>query len=146
MIRSETEYQEANRRLTAEKERLKTERELLAKTLAPEEVERALEPSRSFLEQIREEISSYERLKRGEFKELHNLCRLGELLIGLRIFRGLTQKELAEKLGCHESQVSRDERNEYHNITLERANRLLEVFGVELKSSVEVPEEELVSR
>ena len=42
----------------------------------------------------------------------------------------------------HESQVSRDERNEYHNITLERAARIIEVLGVKVSSHVEaVPEE-----
>lgn len=145
MIRSEKEYQDAHARLKRENERLKAERKRLAETLSAEEVERALEPTRSFLEQIQEEMVSYERLKRGEFRELHNFSGLGELLIGLRIFRGLSQKDLADKLGCHESQISRDERNEYHNITLARAHRLLEIFSVELKSHVEVREEEFVS-
>jgi len=44
---------------------------------------------------------------------------------------------LAQRLGVHESQVSRDERNEYHNITLDRAGRILDVLGVELSSHVE---------
>jgi transcriptional regulator with XRE-family HTH domain len=36
--------------------------------------------------------------------------------VALRIATGLTQRQLAETLGVHESQVSRDERNEYHGI------------------------------
>jgi hypothetical protein len=36
-----------------------------------------------------------------------------------RIAQGITQRELAKRLGLHESQVSRDERNEYFGITLE---------------------------
>ena len=94
--------------------------------------------------QLKEEVESYNRLKRGEFEELKNLRGLGELLIGLRIYKGLSQKDLAELLGVHESQVSRDEKNEYHNITLERANRILEVLKVELRSVVKTPEDVLV--
>lgn len=35
--------------------------------------------------------------------------------------------------------VCRDERNEYHGVTLERAARILNAMGVELRTSVEVP-------
>jgi transcriptional regulator with XRE-family HTH domain len=55
----------------------------------------------------------------------------------------LTQRQLAERLGVHESQVSRDERNEYHGITLERAARILEALHAQVHSRVEVSEEEL---
>jgi hypothetical protein len=37
-------------------------------------------------------------------------------------------RELARRLGVHETQVSRDERNEYFGITLERAAKILEKF------------------
>ena len=49
----------------------------------------------------------------------------------------LTVAQLAERLGVHETQVSRDERNEYHGVTLERANRNLEALGVEVRTVVE---------
>ena len=42
----------------------------------------------------------------------------GHLLISLRIAKGISQRELAKRLNVHESQVSRDERNEYFGITL----------------------------
>jgi ribosome-binding protein aMBF1 (putative translation factor) len=143
MIRNENEYREAVARLSEEKSRNELQRAELEKLrLTAEEVKRALDPIRSFHEQLVEEVQSYERLKRGEFDELSNLRGLGHLLISLRIARGLTQRELAERLGVHESLVSRDERNEYHGITTERAARILDAIGVELRSTVVVPEEE----
>jgi transcriptional regulator with XRE-family HTH domain len=50
----------------------------------------------------------------------------------------MTQRELAEKLRVHESQVSRDERNEYHGITVERASRILDAIGAEILSEVRI--------
>jgi transcriptional regulator with XRE-family HTH domain len=91
---------------------------------------------RSFHEQLKEEVASYERLQRGEFDELHNFEGLGRLLVALRIAQGLTQRELAERLGVHESQVSRDERNEYHGVTVDRANRILDALGVDVRTEV----------
>ncbi len=143
MIRNEKEYQEAVERILQEKDRLaKQEAELKAMGLGPDNVKRALDPMRSFHEQLEEEVRSYERLKRGEFDEVLNLRGLGQLLVSLRIARGLTQRQLAEKLGVHETQVSRDERNEYHGITLERAAKILEALGVEVRSRVERLESE----
>lgn len=48
--------------------------------------------------------------------------------------RGLSQRQLAERLRVYESQVSRDERNEYHGVTLERATRVLDAMEVSLRS------------
>ena len=87
---------------------------------------------------MKEEIEAYERLKRGEFEELDNLRGLGHLLISSRIAQGLSQRELARRLDVHEAQVSRDERNEYFGITLERAVRILDALGVRLRSQAAI--------
>jgi ribosome-binding protein aMBF1 (putative translation factor) len=105
--------------------------------LGPEEIKRAMDPMRSLHQQLSEEAESYERLKRGEFEELQNFHGVGQLLVALRIAQGLNQRELADRLGVHESQVSRDERNEYHGVTVERAQRVLDALGVEVRSIVE---------
>jgi hypothetical protein len=41
------------------------------------------------------------------------------------------------------SVVCRDERNEYHGVTLERAAKILNAMRVELRTSVEVPSHDL---
>jgi plasmid maintenance system antidote protein VapI len=78
------------------------------------------------------------KLKRREFDELANFRGFGHMLISRRIARGLTQRELAKRLGVHESQVSRDERNGYFGITLERAMRVLAALHVRLRTAVEI--------
>jgi hypothetical protein len=140
MIRNESEYQEAVRRLSAEKERLEAHKAHLQQKmgLSSAEAKRALDPLRSFQAQLEEEISVYERLRRGDIDPLLNLHGLGRSLVALRIARGISQRELAERLGVHESQVSRDERNDYHGITVDRAARVLEALKVEMKSSFEL--------
>jgi ribosome-binding protein aMBF1 (putative translation factor) len=139
MIRNETEYQEASERLAQERQRL-VEHKARLKTagLSDEEIKRVIDPFESFHLQLKEEVESYEKLKRGEFDELDNLRGLGHLLISIRIAQGLSQRDLAKKLNVHESQVSRDERNEYFGITLERAIRLLDALNVKLRTQVEI--------
>lgn len=138
MIRNESEYREAVKRIRDEERRLADHRVKLEEMdLSRAEIKRAMDPLLSFHEQLKEEVESYERLKRGEFDEIRNFSGLGRLLIAARIAGGLSQRELAERLGVHETQVSRDERNEYHGITVERANRILEALGVELRTVVE---------
>jgi len=140
MIRNESEYQEALSRLEEERKRLEEHRGRLAEMgLKDDELKRALDPLRSFHLQLEEEVQSYERLKRGDLGELFNLHGLGHMLVALRIARGLTQRELAGRLGVHESQVSRDERNEYHGVTVDRASRVLDAMGVQLRSFFEQP-------
>lgn len=144
MIRNEAEYREALTRLKGEMERLEAQRIALRRTgLTTTDVKRVCDPMESFYLQLKEEIESYERFRRGEFSEIHNFRGIGQLLIGLRVARGLSQRELAERLGVHESQVSRDERNEYSNITVERAVRILGALDAEVVSVVKSPSLEM---
>lgn len=139
MIRNESEYQQAMDRIDAERARLNEHvASWESQGYSPEEIARLRAPLESFHMQLEEEVQSYERLKRGQFSEFENLHGLGQALIGMRIARGMTQRELAKRLDVDESAVSRDERNEYHGITVERAMRVVDALGVRLRTSVEV--------
>jgi hypothetical protein len=138
VIRSEKEYKEAVERLRQDEEVLALQKEKLEELgLSEEEVRRALEPMLSFRAQLEEEVEWYERVRRRDFGIIRDLSAVGTLLIALRIANGLSQRELAEKLGVSEAQVSRDERNEYHGITVDRAQRILDAMNETLTSRVE---------
>jgi DNA-binding XRE family transcriptional regulator len=96
-----------------------------------------MEPLCSFPAQLKEEVAWYEDVRRRNFPAIRRLTQIGRLLIALRIANGLTQRELAERLGVSEAVVSRDERNEYHGITVERAQRLLDALHATVVTQVE---------
>jgi DNA-binding XRE family transcriptional regulator len=102
--------------------------QLMGQGLTAEQIERVMEPTLAFQAQFVEEVQWYERVKAGDLAPIHNLNELGQMLIGLRIARGMTQRELAERLGIAESAISRDERNDYHGISIERAQRILDAL------------------
>jgi DNA-binding Xre family transcriptional regulator len=139
MIRSESDYRHARERLEAEAKCLAEYAGACAsKGFSPDEVAKLMEPLQSFHARLVEEVEGYERLRRGEFGELENLGGLGHLLIGLRIAKGITQRQLAERLGVSETMVSRDERNEYRGITVDRAHRVLDALGAWLVTRVQL--------
>lgn len=138
MIRTETEYQEAHRRLKQDRQATEAQRAgLVAAGLTLEEVERGMEPLYSFHAQLAEEVEWYERACRGEVPEIHSLEHLGRQLIALRLARAMSQRELAQRLGVSEAVVSRDEHNEYHGITAARAQRVIEALDGSLTARME---------
>ena len=139
MIRNDSERSKAVARIKAEKDRIQAMRKgLIAEGLKPNEVKRALDPLISFHLQLVEEVEAYESLKEGDFGEFTNLKGIGRLLISLRIYQGMSQRDFAAKIGVHESQVSRDERNEYHGITVGRLVMILDILGATVSSTVDV--------
>jgi ribosome-binding protein aMBF1 (putative translation factor) len=138
LIRNEREYREALSRLKRDEEIIAAQQRALAEMGLPEEqVKRGLGPMLSFRAQLREEVDWYERARRRQFEVSRDVRDIGYMLIALRIANGLSQKELADKLGVSEAQVSRDERNEYHGVTVERAQRILDAMGEKLRLQVE---------
>ena len=66
LIRNENEYKDAVRRWGEQAERLKQQAVQLKQTkLFKDAIKRVLDPVRSFHEQIKDEVASYERLKRA---------------------------------------------------------------------------------
>lgn len=140
MIRTEKEYQEAQKRLKTDFNVMKEQKRRMKKIgLSDAEIKEAMEPAVSFHQQLKEEVEWYEQVKNGEFHPIGYIEEIGRLLIGLRIFWGLSQKELAKRLNVSEAQVSRDEKNEYHGITIERAQKIFETLKAKIEIDVKEP-------
>jgi transcriptional regulator with XRE-family HTH domain len=133
MIRSEAEYKDAVARARKSAQRLSEYREELRRQgRSVDEVERAAGMAVDLLDDLNGEIGHYERIKGGDLSGFKTLRDVGRLLIAARVARGLSQRDLAERLGVHESQVSRDETNEYQGISLERASQILEALSIHI--------------
>lgn len=137
MIQSEAEYQGCLKRLEEHQKATQAERERLEKFSVPaDQIELVMAPLRSIHNQFKEEVEWYERVKRRDFGVFTQLTEIGPLLVALRIANGISQAELAKRLAVDVSQISRDERNEYHGISIERADRVVAALGEELQISV----------
>jgi transcriptional regulator with XRE-family HTH domain len=142
MIRSEAEYKDAVARSRKSAQRVTESRdELRCQGRSVDEIERTVGLAVHLLDDLNEQIGHYERIKRGDLSGFKALRDVGQLLIAARVARDLSQRELAERLGVHESQVSRDEKNEYQGVSLERASQILEVLSVRVDLRVTLEDE-----
>ena len=64
------------------------------------------------------------------------LAWLGDLLISLRQERGLTQSQLAERLGIHQVVIARWETSKYATASLERIRRVVNALEADLRVTV----------
>ncbi|HEX7314294.1 MAG TPA: helix-turn-helix transcriptional regulator [Pyrinomonadaceae bacterium] len=77
---------------------------------------------RSQLESLHDELREYEGIKTGEIPppDLSYIAVVPQDLIRARIAAGLSQKDLAERLGMPEQQIQRYEAVEYESVSLAR--------------------------
>ena len=59
-----------------------------------------------------------------------SISALGEALVAARNALGLSQRELAERLGVHQQQIARWEKERYACVSLSRVSRVADVLGV----------------
>ena len=87
---------------------------------------------RSQLADLQEQLSEYESLKAGnfEFRHLNLLSELPTALIRARIARGLSQRDLAERLKLKEQQIQRYEATDYASASLARIKEVINALGV----------------
>jgi HTH-type transcriptional regulator / antitoxin HipB len=92
------------------------------------------------ISRFQQEIAEYEELKSGnvETLELVDFNDLPIALIKARIVLGMTQKELAEKIGTQEQQIQRYEADRYAAISFDRMMKIAEALGMSLKDSIEI--------
>lgn len=140
MIKTQAEYANAIDRLAKDREVLEAEEIAYRKEgLTEEQVQRALDPHRCFHQQLQDEVDWYDSVRRGEPYCIETLQDIGKMLIALRIGLGMTQREFANRVGVDESQVSRDERNEYHGITVKRVAEILSQLGASIELRMSPP-------
>lgn len=95
---------------------------------------------KSQLQDLRKEIEEYNALKSGKRKTvaLASLDELPRTLIRARIAAGLTQEELAAKLGLKPQQIQRYEATDYHSASMQRMSEVLRALGVRLRYPAEL--------
>lgn len=95
----------------------------------------------SQIDELREQLAEYEALRAGKVRELElrSLKELPGALIRARIAAGLSQRELARRLGLKAQQIQRYEATRYAGVTLERAQAVADALGMELHERVILP-------
>ena len=95
----------------------------------------------SQIEELRDQLAEYEALRAGKVRELElrSLKELPDALIRARIAAGLSQQELARRLGLKAQQVQRYEATRYAGVSLERVQAVVDALGVELHERVVLP-------
>ncbi|MDP3510532.1 MAG: helix-turn-helix transcriptional regulator [Candidatus Melainabacteria bacterium] len=137
MLRTEKEYQLAKKQLSRVNELLDGQRERFkTEGFSPEEIDNLVAPSLTFAKQSQEEVDFFEQISKGEIPPVSAFSSAGQLLVALRIAKGITQRDLANRLGVSEAIISRDERNEYHGVTMEKAQRIVDALGGRVEISL----------
>ena len=85
---------------------------------------------RSQLDSLRQELVEYEELESGNMPppDLEYIYVVPRDLIRARIASGLSQKQLAERLGMPEQQIQRYEAKEYKSVSLARISEVAKVL------------------
>ena len=99
-----------------------------------------VEALKSQLEELKRELQEYAALRSGKRRviALGSIEELPKTLIQARIAAGLSQEELAAKLGLKPQQVQRYEATNYQSASLERVNEILRVLGVKFRHPAEL--------
>ncbi|HEY3295643.1 MAG TPA: XRE family transcriptional regulator [bacterium] len=99
------------------------------------------ESFRDQIEELREEVAEYEALKAASpgVIEVHSFDELPQALIKARIASGLSQQELADRLGIKEQQVQRYEATDYAGANLERIQQVVDALGIKIEKKLLLP-------
>ena len=93
--------------------------------------------------QFKDEIKGYEDMIKAPFPEvlpIHNLNEINRSIVRLRIARKITQEELAQRVGCKQSDISRLERDDYRGHTIAKLDKIIAGLGAKIVLNL-IPEE-----
>lgn len=98
-----------------------------------------MDAMQSLIDEWSEQMREYEQLKSGNATlAVHSLRELPTLLVKARVAAGLSQKQLAQKLGLKPQQIQRYEASRYRTITLARMLQVAEALGLRFDGAAKV--------
>ena len=90
------------------------------------------------IRQLEDELREYDQLKSGQFglPSVDRLDKIAPFIVKLRIAKGISQTELAKRLGVSKQVVSRQEEDEYQGVSISRLQEILDALGISAKVSL----------
>lgn len=146
MIKNDRQYEYTKKNLVF----LKKELELMKKKY-PMDKDKIKFLSQGRIEHIaklEKEIKEYEDIKKNPFpgsSKIDELYKISQNLARFRIARGITQKQMARKVGCKQSDISRLEREGYCGYSINQLYKITKALNVKIEIKL-IPEEILIER
>ena len=128
MIKSDAQRERTAAQIDGFRQALaKTERETTGKRAAA--VRGSYE---GMIRQLQDELREYDELKSGEFTlpNVQRLDRIAPFVAKMRIAHGISQTELARRLGVSKQVISRYEETDYQTVSVSRLQEILDAIGI----------------
>jgi ribosome-binding protein aMBF1 (putative translation factor) len=133
MIKNEREYRITKAQAKKFEQALAQlpKKRLIEKGVHPRLAKAQKDALQSQLDSLTKQIRDYERLRRrgGKALDVGTIEKLPQSLIRARIAAGLTQKELAARIGIKEQQIQRYEATNYASASLARVLQVARILG-----------------
>jgi|GEM_PF-1200125 len=86
----------------------------------------------SMIRQLEDEVREYNQLKSGRFTlpPVRRLDQIAPSIVKMRIAKGISQTELARRLGVSKQVISRYEESDYQTIAISRLQEILDAIGI----------------
>ena len=86
----------------------------------------------SIIRQLENELHEYDRLKAGELALplVERLDQIAPFVVKIRIAKGVSQTELARRLGVSKQVISRYEESDYQTVAIARLQEILDAIGI----------------
>jgi HTH-type transcriptional regulator/antitoxin HigA len=90
----------------------------------------------SMIRQLEDELREYDELKSGvlNLPQVERLSQIAPFIARIRIAKGVSQAELARRLGVSKQVISRYEESDYQTVAIARLQEILDAIGI--KTSV----------
>jgi HTH-type transcriptional regulator/antitoxin HigA len=86
----------------------------------------------SMIRQLEDELREYDQLKTGEFTlaPVQRLDQIAPSIVKMRIAKGISQTELARRLGVSKQVISRYEESDYQTVGVATLQEILDALGI----------------
>jgi HTH-type transcriptional regulator/antitoxin HigA len=84
------------------------------------------------IRQLEDELHEYDQLRAGELALPHieRLDQIAPFVVKIRISKGVSQTELARRLGVSKQVISRYEETDYQTVAIPRLQEILDAIGI----------------
>jgi DNA-binding XRE family transcriptional regulator len=136
MIRNERQYNVTKGQIRRLKDAIKAAESMRA-DVDPEIRDAMIAGYESQLEELRAELAAFDELRKATSLEVHSMEELPDALIKARVARGLTQEELAERVGVKPQQIQRYEATGYRTASMKRVLEIANAMTVKIDATIE---------